>query len=145
MKTYKSKFGYKLMLFLTLLFGSMLVFMIYKNEPLEAILSVGGIFLAIYLFVLYINFSTIYTITDAGVLIVKSGFVYNQRFDIQKIKSVRKTTNIMSSPAPSLDRLELTYGKFDIIVISPKNKIDFARELKKINPRIKNDLEILSS
>ena len=142
MKTYQSKFGFKLMLLLTFLFGAILGFMIYQDAPFEAIFTVVGIFLAIYLFVLYLNFSTTYTITDSGILNVKSGFVYNQRFDIQKIKSVAKTSNIMSSPAPSLDRIELTYGKFNIIVLSPKDKIEFARELKKVNPNIENKLEL---
>lgn len=46
----------------------------------------------------------------------------------------------MSSPAPSLDRIELTYGEFGLIIISPKDKIGFAQELIKINPKIKNKL-----
>jgi len=140
MKIYKSKFGYRVMGFLTLLFLSILVYMIYRNEPLEAILSVGGIHLLIYGFFLYLNFSTEYTITDNGTLKVKCGFVYNKSFDINKIKSIVKSNNLISSPAPSLDRIELTYGKFDLIIISPKNKTEFANDLTKINPKIENKL-----
>ncbi|WP_187269328.1 PH domain-containing protein [Algibacter pacificus] len=115
--------------------------MIYKSEPLEAVLSVGGIFLLVYGLCLYLNFSTKYTITESGILEVICGFLYHKRFDIKKIKSVAKTGNLMSSPAPSLDRIELTYGKFDVIVISPKDKNEFARALQQVNPEIENKLK----
>ena len=140
MKTYKSKFGFEIMIFLTLIFGGIIVFMIYQSELLEAILSVSGIFLLVYGLFVYLSFSTEYTILETGILKVKCGFLYNKRFDINKIKSVVKTSNLMSSPAPSLDRIELTYEEFDLIVISPKNKIGFARELTKMNPKIENKL-----
>jgi len=128
------------MLFLTLLFGSIIGFIIYQNEPMEAITSVSGTFLLVYGLCLYLNFSTVYTITNDGILKVKCGFLYNKWFDINKINSIAKTGNLISSPAPSLDRIELTYGKFDLIVISPKDKIGFALELIKINPKIQNKL-----
>ncbi|PNW28448.1 PH domain-containing protein [Formosa algae] len=142
MKTYTSKFGSTLMLFLTFLFGGILVFMIYQDEPLKAILSTGGILMLIYLFILHLNFSTLYTITDTGILIVKCSFLYHQRFDIHKIKSVAKTNTLMSSPAPSLDRLELTYGEYNTIVISPKDKIAFVSQLIKTNPNIENKIVV---
>ena len=114
--------------------------MLFQSESLEAILSVSGIFLLVFGLFLHLNFSTEYTITEAGILKVKCGFLYNKRFDINKIKSIANTGNLMSSPAPSLDRIELTYGTFDIIVISPKDKNEFARELTKVNPKIENKL-----
>jgi len=140
MKTYKSKFGFEVVAFLTILFGAILVLMVFQNNPLEAILSVSGIFLLVYGFCLYLNFSTKYTILDTGHLKVTCGIFYNQQFDIGKIKRIAKTGNLVSSPAPSLDRIELTYGKFGTLVISPKDKIGFAEELKKINPKIENKL-----
>jgi membrane-bound ClpP family serine protease len=140
MKTYKSKFGFEVVVFLTILFGAILVLMVFQNNPLEAILSVSGIFLLIYGFCLYLSFSTEYTILDTGTLKVTCGIFYNKQFDIYKMKSVAKTRNLISSPAPSLDRIELRYGKFGTLVISPKDKIGFAKELKKINPKIENKL-----
>lgn len=64
MKTYKSKFGYEIIIFLTLLFGSCIVFMMYLKESLEDFLSAGGIFILVFVFFLYLNFSTQYTITN---------------------------------------------------------------------------------
>lgn len=140
MKTYKSKFGFEIMIFLTLLFGGIILFMTYQNEPFEVILTVGKVFLFVYGLFLYLNFSTEYTITETGILKVKCAFLYNKQFDINKIKSVANSGNLISSPAPSLDRIELTYGKFDLIIISPKDKIGFARELTKVNQKIENKL-----
>jgi hypothetical protein len=140
MKTFKSKFGFEIMMFLTLVFGLIVGFMVYKNEPLEAILSLSGIFSLVYGFFLYLNFSTEYIITNDEILKVKCGFLYSKRFDINKIRLITKTYNLLSSPAPSLDRIELTYGEFDLIIISPKDKIGFAKELTKMNPKIENKL-----
>lgn len=128
------------MIFLSVLFLSLIGFIIYLNEPLDTILTVGGIFLSVYGFFLYLNFATMYVISSDGVLKVKCGFFYNKRFDIGKIKSISKTNNLLSSPAPSLDRIGLRYGQFDSIIISPKDKIGFAKELTMMNPKIKNNL-----
>ena len=46
----------------------------------------------------------------------------------------------MSSPAPSFDRIELKYGKFDEIIISPKDKLSFANDLTQINTEIENNI-----
>ncbi|GIZ10195.1 hypothetical protein FUMI01_29210 [Flavobacterium sp. UMI-01] len=126
--------------FLSLLFLSILGYMAYQNEPQEALLSAAGIHLLVYGYCLYLNFSTQYIITDKGILKVKCGFFYNKSFDINKITSIKKSNNLISSPAPSLDRIEMTYEKFDLIIISPKNEIEFAKDLTQINPTIDNQL-----
>ena len=140
MMIYKSKFGHETLGILTLILGISLGFMIYKKEPLEAMLAVGSIFAMVYGFCLYINFKTKYTITNDNILNITCGFLYTKNYDINKIKSISESTNLMSSPAPSLDRLELTYGKFDVIIVSPKDKIGFANSLKRLNPNIENKL-----
>ncbi|MBW7871619.1 MAG: PH domain-containing protein, partial [Flavobacteriia bacterium] len=43
---------------------------------------------------------------------------------------------ILSSPAPSFDRIIVKYGKFDEIILSPKDKFKFTKDLKQINPDI---------
>jgi hypothetical protein len=139
-KTYKSKFGFEIIVFLTALFGGMIMFIYYQNEPIETIVSVGGISLIVYALCLYLNASTKYTIKEEGVLNVKCGFLYNKDFDISTIKSVAKTNSIISSPAPSMDRIEIIFGKFDVLVISPNDKNAFVKELKRVNPQIENRL-----
>lgn len=140
MKIYKSKFGYKTSLIISVPFILTLAFMIYNLEPFGAILSVSGIFILVCIFFLYINFATEYVLLENDTLHIKCGFLYHERLDIHSIKSIAKTRSIMSSPAPALDRIELKHGKYDLVIISPKNKLSFAAELTKINPEIKNYL-----
>lgn len=97
------------------------------------------IWISVLVFTIYLNFSTKY-IVSGQILIVKCGFLINKKYEIQNIKSISKTRNLISSPAPSLDRISLKYDKFDEIILSPKDKNEFARELLKINPEIINDL-----
>ena len=44
---------------------------------------------------------------------------------IATITSVKETRNPLSGPALSLDRLEISYGKGQTIIISPANKAEF--------------------
>ncbi|GAA4848859.1 PH domain-containing protein [Algivirga pacifica] len=141
MKTYKSKFGYGIIGFVVLILSSILLFMIYQNESTETIVSVAGIHLLVLGFCLYLNFSTKYTITDQGLLKVRCGFLYSKEIDVMKIKSIKKSNNLISSPAPSLDRVEVAYGKYDVVIISPKKKVEFADHLTQINPSIENCID----
>lgn len=125
--------------FVTLILGLIIGTLVVKNEPFGVFQSTGGISIVVYAVLLYLNFSTIYII-DKGILTVKCGIFYHKRFDISKITSIYKTGDIIASPAPSLDRIALTYGEYDVIILSPKNKMDFARELTRINPTIENKL-----
>ncbi|CDF79090.1 conserved hypothetical protein (DUF1200) [Formosa agariphila KMM 3901] len=140
MTIYKSKFGYETIILLTLILVCTLGFMIYNNEPVEAMLTVGGVFALVYTFCLYISFKTKYTIADEGTLKLTCGFLYSKTYDIQKITSISESNNLMSSPAPSIDRLELSYAKYDLIIVSPKDQIGFANLLKSLNPNIVNKL-----
>jgi hypothetical protein len=56
--------------------------------------------------------------------------------DIQSIKKIEKTRSMLSSPAASLDRLEITYNKWDFVFIAPKDKAAFVAQLKQLNPEI---------
>lgn len=139
MKTYKSKFGNGILIILTVIFGIIIGSMILYSSPINSILALSGIFLLVYVFFLYIIFETQYTI-DNKVLFVKCGFLYNMKLSIDKIKSIKATGNLIASPAPSLDRIELTYGKYGSLIISPKDKFGFIDELTRINPNIENKL-----
>lgn len=55
-----------------------------------------------------------------------------------KMKKVSKSYNLISSLAASFHRIEITYAKFEEIIISPKHKTKFIEGLQKINPEITN-------
>jgi hypothetical protein len=90
-------------------------------------------------FVLHLFLNTTYKI-EKGKLYIKCGFFNYNPVNIGEMKKVSKSSNIISSPAASFDRIEITYGKFDELIISPKYKTKFVEDLQKINPGIINNL-----
>jgi len=71
---------------------------------------------------------------------IKCGFFKYNPVNIREMKKVSKSSNIISSPAASFDRIEIKYGKFEELIISPKHKTKFVEDLQKINPEIINNL-----
>ncbi|MDV4101928.1 hypothetical protein CMT19_12830 [Elizabethkingia anophelis] len=69
-------------------------------------------------------------------LIIRNSIFGSSRIPISDIKSIKKTKNPISSPAPSIfGRIEIIY-KNGSIIISPKDFDLFKNELLKINPNI---------
>lgn len=101
------------------------------------LMTVGLIIL--YGFILHMFFNTIYTIDNERLHITCGFFRYNS-INIMEIKKISKSHNMISSPAASFDRIEISYGKFEEIIISPKHKLKFSEDLQKINPGIINNL-----
>ena len=129
-KVYKSKIGLEIIIpiLIILAFG----FKNIMNEPKVAPIILLILVLA---FITYMLTSIKYTIENQN-LNIKAGFLINQNINIMNIESIKKSKNILSSPAASLDRLEIIENNKNSILISPKNKIEFIEELKKINPLI---------
>ncbi len=97
-----------------------------------------GIFSALIIgYVIYLNLSIKYIINKTD-LIIKCGVLYNKEISIYKIKSVARTSILLSSPAPSFDRIEIIYNTFESLVLSPKHEVEFAKALTEINPEIIN-------
>lgn len=130
-KIYKSKIGLELVIPLVLVFGTVLTLTISQEPSWIGIV----ILLPVILFVIHMFMTTDYTI-DSDKLTVKCGFLYNKTIDIKAIKKITETNNPLSSPATSLDRLEINYGKFDSVLISPKQKSEFINDIKGLNPNV---------
>ncbi len=77
---------------------------------------------------LWLLLSTDYTL-DSRHLRIKSG-PFKWRVAIADIASIAPTSNPLSSPALSLDRLRIDYGLGSTIMISPRNKEQFIQELE---------------
>lgn len=130
MTTYRSKIGLELIIPLCMIFGAIGIAMIFGKARM------GILFLLpVVSFVLHLLLTTYYVV-EGHTLIIKCGFLYNLIVDINTIKKIRETNNALSSPAASLDRLEISYGKFDDVMISPKDKAGFINQLKSINHAI---------
>ena len=130
MKKISVKYGWETLL---IVYG-VFFFMLYQyfSEPKE----VGLIVIALYfIFVTLCIFGIQYSI-DQQILKIKNGIFGTTKIDINQIKTIEKTWNIISSPAPSVSgRVEIYFGN-NSIVISPKNFDEFKTELLKINPTI---------
>ena len=136
---YYSKVSYTLLIVVFLVFFGPLVPTFISNgfNGNTTILFLAMVVL--YGFILHMFFNTTYKI-EKGKLYIKSGFFNYNPVNIGEMKKISKSSNIISSPAASFDRIEIRYGKFEELIISPKHKTKFVEDLQKINPEIINNL-----
>ncbi len=99
-----------------------------------------SVILVVLAFIAFVFITTVYVIEDE-ILYVKCGWFKPTSIEINAIKEISETNNIASSPAASLDRLEISYNKKDKVIISPKRKNEFIASVIKINPAIKIKLK----
>ena len=130
MKNYRTKYGLELLGFLMLVFG--FIFINAKEDLWRAFLIITPLMI----FIFFVIFTIRYSIED-HLLKVRIAYFIHHTIDIKTIRKIKESNNPMSSPAGSMDRLEVQYGnKFDSILISPSNTDDFIQQLMLINPAI---------
>ena len=133
------------------MYKSVIDYKIYNLVMLFTIASISPIFFAEFSTVIYIVIGIVlaslwlthtvfhgvrYTINVAEQsLLVKIGFFSYGTYDIMKVRSIKKSNSWLSSPAASLDRIELKI-KFTPLIISPENRAQFIADLLSINPEI---------
>jgi hypothetical protein len=130
MTTYRSKIGPEIVLPLGILLGGIGIFFIVKG-----VVSGSIIIGTVVLFIGHMFITTRYTVNNTSLQIV-CGFLYSNTVDIRNIESIRSTNNIISSPAASLDRMEMIMRNGERIIISPKDKKGFLNHLRRINSGI---------
>ncbi len=135
MRKFKSKISTGLVVFLAVLLGGMLIMLLYDKSWLVSLLIFSQI-----VFIAHMFATTFYIVEDEK-LHIKSGLLVNFSLDIHQIKKISETNSLMSGPAASFDRLEITYNKFDTVLISPKEKGAFIELIKKINPEVEIKLK----
>lgn len=87
-------------------------------------------------FIFHAFYTTRYWINEAQELRVKAGFINNMSIPVSKITKIKRTSSWLASPAASFDRIEVFYGQWNSVVISPKDKSGLIRALQTINPNI---------
>lgn len=130
MEKYPSKISYGLLLFVLAISVGTSISMISPPRWLAL-----GINVFIMIFLLTVLFNLYYTV-DGGLLSIKLGFVVIKKIDIHSIKMIAETNSLISSPAASLDRLEIIYNDHDSVIISPKDKSGFIDHITKVNPEV---------
>jgi len=130
MEKFKSKIDLWLVFFLVFVFGVIIVKIAYEG--------ISGVLIFMFLVITFIvhMFETTFYIIEDKKLIVKCGFLINILIPVEKIKKISETNDLMSSPALSLDRLEILYNISDTVMISPNEKTKFIEAIQKINPGV---------
>jgi len=77
---------------------------------------------------LWLLLSTRYTLEPRR-LVVQSG-PFKWHIAVADITSITPSSNPLSSPALSLDRLRIDYGRSSSLMISPHNKNQFVRDIE---------------
>jgi hypothetical protein len=130
MKKYKSKIGLGILIYIAIILGSTSYFMFADGIWFGLI-----IIIAVAAFTLHLFLNTYY-IVDEHHLIIRSGFMYCKTINIHTIRKIVETTNPLSSPAASLDRIAIHYNTYDMLMVSPKDKLDFMKHMTEINAGI---------
>jgi len=130
MERYKSKIDLWLIIILTLVFGGIVIFSIIKKEWIGFIIAIIPT-----IFIWNMFRSTYYIITEEE-LIIRCGIFYKLVIKISDIRKISESNDLISSPALSIDRLEILYNRFDTILISPKKKYEFLQSIETLKPDI---------
>jgi hypothetical protein len=134
---HRSKIDYSLLLISVFPIFIAGFFMVFMGKSTILIL---GIFLMILAVFIALSLFNIYYVIAANELKIKAGFFNYNPILIKDIKEIKITNSLLSSPAASLDRILLRYNKFDEIILSPKDKFQFVKDLIAINPLIQNKI-----
>lgn len=130
MTTYKSKIGNEMLIILVpFLIGTLLLMLNLGNRLGMAII------ILVILFTAYLFNSTNHQLSD-NQLFVKAGFLWNIKIDISSIKKITAIRSFISAPATTVERLEISYDKYDTVEISPLEREDFIQHLTKLYPNI---------
>ncbi len=81
------------------------------------------------LFLMFSVFRGTYYVVEHDELLVVSG-PFRWRIPLADITGVEPTRNPLSSPALSMDRLKVMYGKRKFVLVSPEDKDGFIRALR---------------
>lgn len=115
-------------------FGSGLLVLTTDTPDLGSVIEAVPLVVLIPFFILWMWLTTFY-ILDESCLIIRYG-PFKKMIPLHTIRSVKKTNNPLSSPALSLQRIEISYGKYDSILISPYDRDEFINILVERCPKI---------
>ncbi|SMO35600.1 PH domain-containing protein [Melghirimyces algeriensis] len=137
MNTFFSKKDFS---FALLTWGPLLIipaYLLFSIMSLQEALIPIALFLIFYSFTLWIWLGTYYKFAEEELIIKAGPFRWNIPY--HQIQRVIKTKSLLSSPALSRHRLEITHQKGHIL-ISPQREKEFLSKLKGKNEQIEMDL-----
>lgn len=131
-RTFKSKVGWWYHTILIVMAVSTVLAFVGGKAPIVMISL-----LLLTLMAVHMLLSTWYKITEDGSLIAHCSFFPEKRIAISEITAMEASTMPVSSYALSLDRIILYKGNQQWLLVSPDNKKEFVKLLRKANPEIK--------
>ncbi|MGE8205826.1 PH domain-containing protein [Heyndrickxia sp. NPDC080065] len=123
-----------------ILFSTMIFLLIQGIHDSDTLLGLVIVLIS-FVLIIWLWTNTYYEITNNGNLKIIAGPFKYANIDIKAIKSINSTKSIISSPALSMDRIEIQYNKWYTVIISPKDQSQFIKKLKEVNPEI--DVEVI--
>jgi hypothetical protein len=130
-KRFKSKVDlWVRLLIIAMLIGDVvLIVVLAMDTAVSPAEKTGGIlvFIALMALIAWLALRTYYAV-DKNVLRVVAG-PFRWKIPIDQITSVTPTRTLLSSPAMSLDRLKIEYGKLRPVIVSPADKKGFLRAI----------------
>ena len=141
MTTFRSKLGKEIIIPIAIILVGLGSLMAYQR-----IWNGLTVIVCIAIFITFIFLTTYYQI-DGRILKIRCGLFSTLNIDIDTIRRMSETNNPISSPAFSLDRLEIKYQKdrkIDTVMISPKDKDGFIKMITQLNPTIELRLKPLN-
>ena len=130
-REFKSKVDWWFQLILLIMALVTVLLFVKGGRPSEMIIMLLGTLLCVHMLL-----TTRYTITADGWLLAHCSFFPVKRIDIREITAIEVSAMPVSSYALSLDRLILYKGGQQWLLVSPRNKQEFVRLLRKFNPAI---------
>jgi hypothetical protein len=128
--TYPTKIGLELIIPFVFVFGFSSALLIYHEAWIGLLINMTAI-----VGICYLCIHTTYTI-EGNVLHIKSPLILPISIDVDSIQKIKESRDPISSPAGSLDRLEIIYGETNRVLISPKCKKEFLQQLRMLKPAI---------
>ncbi|MFD2169602.1 PH domain-containing protein [Tumebacillus lipolyticus] len=121
-----------------LLIGSGIFTLATEQVSTAEVLFLTMVTILLPLFFLLLWFTTYYVVEEEN-LVIRFSF-FKKTVPLAEIRSVKKTSNPLSSPALSLKRLEIRYGRYGSVLISPLDRDEFIKMLKKRCPQVEINL-----
>jgi hypothetical protein len=134
---YRSKIGWELVIPLAVIFGGETILFIHEGAWPGLLITLPAL-----AFITHMFCTTYYTV-DGDTLKIRCGFM-KKTVAIKTIRKISDDMNWISSPALSLDRLELFFNTYDSVVVSPKDKKGFVLHLLQVNSAIELKLKKIS-
>ncbi len=130
-----------------------------KKDSLFRIIIIGSALISILPGLITLDWITLLILFPIGVVLLwlwfRTGYLidgeqlkikfgpFKKTISIHSIRKLTKTKSLLSSPALSMNRIEIMYNNYDIVYISPEYENEFIHFLQEVNPNMEIDDKLL--